>query len=332
MPTFQQGIDSKPDRLGDFGGDLASAAEDVKSARRKYTSGIDKFRGKDERAKWKGDDSEALAREVDRLARTVNTNRVMTEAAGNATKTLSETMNATVEAMEQTKKGAERAGFRVLPSPLVMPGPRHYQQASSAGPAGPGIIAAYWSIATTLTVALGTQLAALNAQDMSVAAQLQGFAMSLGTTDVISMSTPIGEYLPGNAPQSPGDLARKAVDSFCEQQDLPRSEFDPRTTAAMVDPNGNITYGPSVRHQRINDPAVQQALDNVPSNLRSDSHGHCAEIGALNSAQPSVNDVHGSTIATMKNRGPNSGEYRKSHAPCGTCSHVLNQFGVNYAG
>jgi hypothetical protein len=332
VPTFQQGIDSKPDRLADFGGDLTSAAADVKSARRKYTSGIDKFRGRDGSAKWRGEDSEALAREVDRLARTVNTNRVMTEAAGNATKTLGESMNATVEAMEQTKKGAERAGFRVLPTPFVMPGPRHYQQASSAGPAGPGIIAAYWSIAATLTVALGTQLAALNAQDMGGAAQLQGFAMSLGTTDVLSINTPIGEYVPGGTPQSTSDLARKAVDSFCEQQDLPKSEFDPRTTAAMVDPNGNITYGPSVRHQRINDPAVQEALDNVPRGERSPSHGHCAEIGALNEARPSVNDVRGSTIATMKNRGPNSEEYRQPHAPCGSCSSVLSQFGVNYAG
>src|SRR5690606_18834375 len=89
----------------------------------------------------------------------------------------------------------------------------------------------------------GTQLAALNAQDMGGAAQLQGFAMSLGTTDVLSINTPIGEYVPGGTPQSTSDLARKAVDSFCEQQDLPKSEFDPRTTAAMVDPNGNITYG-----------------------------------------------------------------------------------------
>jgi hypothetical protein len=181
-------------------------------------------------------------------------------------------------------------------------------------------------------VALGTQLAAFTAQDMGAAAQLQGFAMSLGTMDILSLDTPIGEYLPGGTPRSAGDLAKKAVDSFCEQQDLPRSEFDPRTTAAMVDPNGNITYGPSVRHQRVNDPAVQQTLDDVPVNLRSDSHGHCAEIGALNNAQPSVNDVQGSIIATMKNRGPNSNEYRKPHAPCGTCSHVMNQFGVDYAG
>lgn len=331
MPTFQQAIDSKPGKFEDFGGDLTDAADKVKSARRAYTKQIDNFRGSDQSVKWKGDDSEALMRQVDRLALTANTNRVMTEAAGNALKVLGTTMKATAEALDQAEDTADKAGFRVLPAPFVMPGPRHYQQASQAGVAAPGIIAAYWSIAGVYTSALWAGMTALQTQDAGAAAQLQGFAMSLGTTDVLSLDTPIGAYVPTTVPQNPSDLARSAVDSYCEQQDLPRTEVDPRTTAAMVDPNGNITYGPSVRHQRINDPAVQAALDNINPDDRSRSHGFCAEIGALNAAQPSVNDVRGSTIATMKNRGPASSEHRTAHPPCASCSQVLNHFGVNYA-
>lgn len=332
MPTFQQAIDSKPGEFENFGGDLTGAADKVKSARRAYTKQIDNFRGSDRNVRWKGDDSEALMRQVDRLALTANTNRVMTESAGNALKALGTTMKASAEALDKAEDIADKAGFRVLPAPFVMPGPRHYQQASQAGVAAPGIIAAYWSIAGVYTSALWAGMAALQAQDAGAAAQLQGFAMSLGTTEVLSLDTSIGAYEATTVPQNPSDLARTAVDAYCEQQDLPRTEVDPRTTAAMVDSDGNITYGPSVRHQRINDPAVQAALDDVPTDLQSQSHGFCAEIGALNAAQPSINDIQGSTIATMKNRGPNSPDYRQPHAPCGTCSHVLNRFGVTYAG
>ncbi|MFG3342540.1 hypothetical protein [Glycomyces sp. NPDC048151] len=334
MPTFQQATASKPGKLEDFGGDLTAAADDVKAARRAYTKQIDNFRGTADSSSgrmWKGDDAEALARQVDRLALTANTNRVMTEAAGNALKVLGTTMKATAEGLDQGKDMAEKAGFKVLDVPFVVPGPRHYQQAANAGYGAPAVIAAYWSIAGVYTSALISGLVALNGQDAGASAQLQGFAMSLGTTDVLPLDTSIGAYQAGPLPSNPSDLARTAVDSYCQQQDLPRSEFDPRTTAAMVDPNGNITYGPSVRHERINDPAVQEALDRVPLDEQSRSHGYCAEIGALNAAQPSRNDVRGSVIATMKNRGANSNDYRSAHPPCGTCAHVLNQFGVTYA-
>ena len=82
-------------------------------------------------------------------------------------------MMATVQTLKITKQAAEGAGYKVLPTPFVILGPRQWQQVSSAGYAAPAVYAAYQAGAVAFTTALMGQYAAIVAQDAAASATMR---------------------------------------------------------------------------------------------------------------------------------------------------------------
>ena len=85
----------------------------------------------------------------------------------------------------------------------------------------------------------------------------------------------------------------------------------------------------STGETRVNNPAVQQALDNVPQAERSDFHGKCAEIGCLNQATNSGVSPQGGTMRASQIRRPGKPKHGAPKPPCSTCKSVMKQMGVN---
>jgi RHS repeat-associated protein len=79
---------------------------------------------------------------------------------------------------------------------------------------------------------------------------------------------------------------------------------------------------------RVNHPTVQQALDNVPNAVKSDFHGHCAEIGCLNQAAKAGVNPAGGTMRAVRIRAPGKAAHGTPKPPCTSCTHVMKQMGV----
>jgi hypothetical protein len=140
-------------------------------------------------------------------------------------------------------------------------------------------------------------------------------------------STPTVTPDPSKGPV-PGQ-ARNEAQEYANMQRRPPGPDDPKTVAVMIDPDGNPVYGESGgTGPGQHDPAVQEALDNVPPENREPWHGECAEITALDRFRPSRNPVEGSTISAARVRGPNSAQHGSAIPPCRSCASVLEQLGI----
>lgn len=117
-----------------------------------------------------------------------------------------------------------------------------------------------------------------------------------------------------------------SVRSVADNSPRPPRTGDSRTVAVLETNNG-YTIGGSGFYGPI-DMRTQAALDAVPNNLRSPFHGFCAEISCLSNATGM--DLSGATISTSKVRGLQSTQHGIPHEPCPSCTHVLNQLGVEY--
>ena len=80
---------------------------------------------------------------------------------------------------------------------------------------------------------------------------------------------------------------------------------------------------------RMNHPAVQRALDNVPAAQRSPFHGACAEIGCLNQAANAGVNPQGGTMRAVTIRKPGNANHATPNPACPTCENVQKQMGVN---
>ena len=128
-----------------------------------------------------------------------------------------------------------------------------------------------------------------------------------------------------------GPLARQLADTVPRPPRRP----NPLTVAVMRTPDGALYGGGSNFRERSGSSRtvplrVQQALDNVPEEVREDFHGHCAEIDAISQAVEEGKRVSGSHIATARVRGFNSAQHGTPHAPCPSCQHVIDELGVTY--
>jgi hypothetical protein len=75
-------------------------------------------------------------------------------------------------------------------------------------------------------------------------------------------------------------------------------------------------------------PRLQQALDNVKR--RSDYHGTCGEIKAINKALHAGARLDDSVMLTRRVRPPGNPLHGQPHKPCDTCRDVLEQFNITW--
>lgn len=99
--------------------------------------------------------------------------------------------------------------------------------------------------------------------------------------------------------------------------------------AAQLDVDGK-TYTDVSKKRELEDlhPDLQEALNDIPKDKRSDYHGHCAEIGCIDQAlKDGVNPSGGKAKAvSIGNRKRNM--HNAPKPPCTTCKQVLDKMGI----
>lgn len=119
-----------------------------------------------------------------------------------------------------------------------------------------------------------------------------------------------------------GKLARDLADSL---RLLPAK--DRPSTVAVLRIGDSLYEGASGSPVDLH-PDVQQALDAIPANLRSDFHGKCAEPKSLSAAVHAGDILSGGEISTAKVRPPGNNDHSAPIAPCSSCVPLLQGYEV----
>ncbi|MDJ0464429.1 YwqJ-related putative deaminase [Streptomyces sp. H27-C3] len=77
-------------------------------------------------------------------------------------------------------------------------------------------------------------------------------------------------------------------------------------------------------------PDVQAAYDRVPQHLRPEGnqHGRCGEAEMLSNAMNAGVNPRGGVSAAVDVRASGNPKHGAPKAPCSSCQHVLDQFGI----
>jgi uncharacterized protein YukE len=124
---------------------------------------------------WKGEAQQAFDRAVQRPLGDL---RAVADVLNNAAAVLSQAggeLGDLVAQLRSVSEEAQAAGFLIIPPEgVVMIGPTQEAEAAAAGPGAPAVLAAYESVAASLTGVIESIVAAATALDSAAAAQLQG--------------------------------------------------------------------------------------------------------------------------------------------------------------
>jgi uncharacterized protein YukE len=111
------------------------------------------------------------------------------------------------------------------------------------------------------------------------------------------------------------------------------SKLRPATVATLLTRNpGTNLFRDASRGVEITHPRLLEALDKVPAEIRTDYHGRCAEMRAIDQALHEGARLKGAVITTAKVRPLRSIAHGTAHHPCASCAHILQQFGIKYRG
>ncbi|MEU6826272.1 DUF6531 domain-containing protein [Streptomyces atriruber] len=107
----------------------------------------------------------------------------------------------------------------------------------------------------------------------------------------------------------------------------------PTSTAGLTVPGHQGTFsGASLKGGGNHSlhPDVQAAYDRVPTELRpvGNQHGRCGEAEALSNAMNAGHDPRGGVSAAVDVRAAGNPKHGVPKAPCSSCQHVLDQFGI----
>ncbi|MFD3576359.1 DUF6531 domain-containing protein [Streptomyces sp. NPDC058644] len=107
----------------------------------------------------------------------------------------------------------------------------------------------------------------------------------------------------------------------------------PTSSAGLVVPGHQGTFsGASIKGGGNHNlhPDVQAAYDRVPMELRpaGGQHGRCGEAEALSNAMNAGHDPRGGVSAAVDVRAAGNPKHGVPKAPCASCQHVLDQFGI----
>ncbi|MGV9453588.1 DUF6531 domain-containing protein, partial [Streptomyces sp. NPDC003635] len=118
------------------------------------------------------------------------------------------------------------------------------------------------------------------------------------------------------------------------EQSRPGASKQTRPTVAsgLSVPGHGVFTGASIKGGGNHNlhPDVQAAYDRVPMELRpaGNQHGRCAEPEALSRAMNAGVDPRGGVSAAVEVRAPGNPRHGTPKAPCSSCQHVLDQFGI----
>lgn len=230
MPTYDQLIDSSPNRLGEASTGLRNAKEELTSVVESFDKAV---RATD--AVWQGQAKQAHDAAADRLHGQVSgvgdnfsrTSMIVRQAA--------QALHAVVEALQRTESSAKQAGFQVFRGPmaLVWLGPRQQQQVASAGPAAPAVFAAYQAVAQAYTMMLGMMVAQATALDASFGAQITGIGATLAASSAALTRGPASD--PAFSPDlNPGDVRLGDVLPFTEPDESRATGGEAYLTPDMI--------------------------------------------------------------------------------------------------
>ncbi|MCM1970716.1 DUF6531 domain-containing protein [Streptomyces sp. G1] len=166
-------------------------------------------------------------------------------------------------------------------------------------------------------------------------ASLDPLGLSPGPNPRVYVANPFTAVDPfGLAPscdQEASDAARWRADL---EQSRPGASKQTRPTVAsgLTVPGHGTFTGASIKGGGNHNlhPDVQAAYDRVPQHLRAggNQHGRCAEPEALSRAMNAGVDPRGGVSAAVEVRATGNPRHGTPKAPCSSCQHVLDQFGI----
>ena len=139
----------------------------------------------------------------------------------------------------------------------------------------------------------------------------------------------------GLAALSAGEGAAAAggrLGGFAGRMRLVPETTRPSIVAELNTPGGQSYLGRSGFTKKLH-PETSSALSEVPESVRSNYHGRCGEVDAVNNAfnaGETRGTLKGSTMQTAKVRGPNSTAHGLSQEPCGSCNPLLDLLGITF--
>jgi hypothetical protein len=286
MPTFQALMASNPGAYQQAGTALRQAAGRVREARaelERAVSGLD----------WSGPAHDAQRAQAGRLADRLGQAAQALDNAGQVASTGGARLQAAVTQLRATVQQAMAAGFLVLPTGQVMPGPTHYSQAAAAGPAAPAVLQTYQAVAQAYSVILQTLVAEASALDAAIAAQLR--AALAPATALTTQATPAGQQLtPEQIEREYGILERnqRLFQRFAHRRNL---VIDVRPTNPASVPwlkDGAIPKPQSIKAKTINRLDVQLGADPQNKGL----------VGYFEPRMPPQGDMTDADYAALRKR------------------------------
>ncbi|THV42987.1 hypothetical protein [Glycomyces buryatensis] len=187
MPTFRQCLDADPAKFSGVTAEWNRAGSDMDRFVDDYADCMEGLADK-----WAGSDYDSAASWLPSVKAFNMTTQGAIKLGAATLQATGSVMQATVQVLKSTKQAAESAGYKVLDAPMVILGPRQWQQVSSAGPAAPAVLAAYQAGALAFNGFLMAQFAILNATDVAAAGGLHAAintARAVGS--VASAATPV---------------------------------------------------------------------------------------------------------------------------------------------
>ncbi|THV34390.1 ADP-ribosyltransferase [Glycomyces buryatensis] len=338
-PTFQQAVDADPTNLNSAAGKFRDASDRIDYYKNEYNQAFENLR-----EHWQGDDYDAFVTEANKVSLNAANTEATVNMASGLLQTLGATMKISVELLQQIERAAKSAGFKVLPLPLVIMGPTHWQQVASAGPAAPAVLAGYQAVAAGFTISLQAIFAQLIGQDVTALATLQGITMNLRPVNGPGMGLPDGIRA---VPQLPRIEPGSELSQFTELDEAmvkfyTTDEYDPlnkylRRPGSVTDPVQEAKLKRAAE-------AVSQGLQHLPPHrertyrgVKDESFLDDYQVGAVvpersftsSSTEYSVAEqfASGGPIITVDGR---SGRYIREYSDAPEESEVVFDRGTSF--
>jgi uncharacterized protein YukE len=215
-------------------------------------------------ASWSGPASEAQQRRAQRSTQTLREVAEVLADAGRVCETGGAQLAAAAAGLRALVESAYAAGFTVLPSAIVIPGPAHYAEAAAAGPGAAGVLAAYEEAAQAFTSMIEAEVTQTSALDDEVAAQIRAVAGRLASLvpGVVPTGAPTG-LTPEQIEREYGILVRnqKLFQDVADDLDLVIDVRPTNKQSVAWLHLGGQPKPPAIKAKTINDLDVQLGAD-----------------------------------------------------------------------
>jgi gas vesicle protein len=287
VPTFQQLLIANPAAYQQAGAALRQASGLMRETRAQLEATLAELD-----TSWSGSAQQAQRDRARRLADQLGQVADALENAAQVVSTGAEQLQAAVTQLRSTVQQATAAGFLVLPTGQVLPGPTHYSQAAAAGPGAPAVLEAYQAVAQAYTAILESIVVQASTLDAAIAARLQaGMAQAAAFA---AQQAPAAGLTPQRTEREYGILERNQArfQEFADDDDL---VIDVRPTNPASVPwlhRGAIPKPQSIKAKTINDRDVLLGAD----------PRHKGLVGFFRPRMPPQGDLSDAEYASLRKR------------------------------